>query len=311
MKNSSFAQGTAIESPSPIRVFIVDDDANMVNATEKIINDTPGAEMVFVGSHHANTSDLSKRVKDSDANVVIVDIVLERGASPDIIKEKNQPSEWNGIGAVRALRDELGERIKIIVWTYWRFRFQHKATAAGADAYYFKNLSNNELRTAIREACSGISTRTSSLPKIIGIELSPRSGAVRLKTDTAESAWVHLESSQLGFLYYLALERLERKPNEPGWLQRASRSGHGGRFKIQKYDVWIKVNEASGYDLLPRKAEVGEIVEVGVLARHRTTINRAVSDHFGAGVEPLIVGPRDGGSYALNPKVSAANVVIS
>jgi DNA-binding NarL/FixJ family response regulator len=307
MRNSSSGQARAIQS-HPIRVFVVDDDVSRVDAVERAINKTPRADMVFVGSHLANTADLPERVKDSGADVVIVDVVLEYGASPDIIRKK---TEWNGIEAVRALRNALAQRIKIIVWTQWKFRFEREALAAGADDYRFKNLSNDELRSAIRAVTCGAPTRSSSYPIISGIELVPKTQAVTLKSDTGESACIFLYPPQFGFLYYVVLERLQCKPTEPGWLLPLPHSGHGGRtFKIRKYDLWIEANEASGYDSIPRKAEVGEIVEVRVLSKHCTTINRAVSDHFGAGVDDLIIGQRHGGSYSLNPRITPGHILI-
>jgi DNA-binding NarL/FixJ family response regulator len=311
MTNSSSGQARAIPS-HPIRVFIVDDDVSRVDAVERTINKTPQGDMVFVGSHLANTEDLPERVKDSEADVVIVDVVLEYGASPDIIRKKNQPKEWNGIEAVRTLRNALAQRIKIIVWTHWKFRFEREAFAAGADDYRFKNLSNDELRSAIRAVTCGAPTRSSSYPRISVIELVPKTRAVTLKSDTGESACIFLNPPQSGFLYYVALERLQRKPTEPGWLLPVPHSGHGGGlFKIRKYDLWIEANEASGYDSIPQKAEVGEIVEVTVLSKHCAIINRAVSDHFGAGVNPLIIGPRQGGSYTLNPRITPGHILIS
>ena len=33
--------------------------------------------------------------------------------------------------------------------------------------------------------------------------------------------------------------------------------------------------------------------------------------HFGAGIDPLIIGPRHGGSYTLNPRVTGGDILIN
>jgi DNA-binding NarL/FixJ family response regulator len=307
MKNTSTARTPSVQ-PAPIRVFIVDDDERTVDAVSRVINNTP--DMLCVGSHYANTGDLPGLVRDTAADLVIVDVVLQYGESPDVIRKRSKPTEWNGIDAVITLRNEFAESIKIIVWTHWKYRFERDALAAGADSYCYKILSNDELRKIIRDVYSGRSTRC-LCPSLVGIELIPKTCTLKLKFETGEEASVQLRPQEMGFLYYRALERLEHKAGDPEWLRRLQHSRHGGgTFKIQKYDLWIKLNKACGSDPTQGASGAREIIAVGALSKHCTMINRVIKDHLGEGFESLIIGARREGSYTITRHITSPNIVI-
>lgn len=123
-----------------IRVMIVEDHPLLIQGLRRVLEGEPDMEVVAEASNGAEAVRRAQQVK---LDVILMDINL-----PEI----------NGLQATRAIKhDDNQDEVNVIVLTAYHDQEQlYHAIAAGASAYYAKDVQPNVLLPAIRTAARGM-----------------------------------------------------------------------------------------------------------------------------------------------------------
>lgn len=132
--------------PAPeIRVTLFEDNKDLREGLEAILNGSPG--FTCTGAY-ANCNNLLKRLKDSEPDVVLMDI---------------QMPGTSGIEAVAILRQEFAD-LPVLMQTVFEDEAKvFAAISAGANGYLLKNTVPVKLLEAIKEVAEGGSPMTASI----------------------------------------------------------------------------------------------------------------------------------------------------
>src|SRR6516162_1863297 len=175
----------------PIRVSIVEDDANTREGLAQLINRTTDLKCV---SQHATAEDAVERAPGFKPGVVLMDINL-----PGI----------NGVDAVWKLKTLLPQTQFIMLTVYKDSDAIFNALMAGANGYLLKQTRPKELLTALREVCAGGAPVSSQIARKIVEEFRQ----ARTPTGAAEGLSARelevLELLSQGYLYKEIAEKLQ------------------------------------------------------------------------------------------------------
>lgn len=128
-------------SPKRIRIFYLEDREKDREKMRELCRRTP--DLIYAGEASKDSADLVDSIKQSRAEVVIVDPDLNAFS----IVERETPT---GLHAIAKIRQQFGRVLKIMVLTGHR-HFDAEASGAGADIVLHKGISTDDLRQAIRD----------------------------------------------------------------------------------------------------------------------------------------------------------------
>ncbi len=225
---------------SKIKVFIVEDTEIGVEGMIRLIELNPEKDLEYVGSCSMNKPDLPVRIKNSGADVVVIDVVLGTGIHPE---EITRQQERNGIAAIKAIRQSLEQKIKILALTLWP-QFRDEALDAGADGFHLKAATNDEIRLAIRLISHGQSVPPLPgfwISKMTGLRLFLKSREFMVTGSHVNTNKISLEPAQFAFLHYLSEERVRSQTN---WVVKVSEKGAG--YRILEHELWSQICEQAG-----------------------------------------------------------------
>jgi DNA-binding NarL/FixJ family response regulator len=175
----------------PIRVSIVEDDANTREGLAQLIDRTTDLKCV---SQHATAEDAVERAPGFKPSVVLMDI--------------NLPGK-NGVDAVWKLKTLLPQTQFIMLTVYKDSDAIFNALMAGANGYLLKQTPPKELLTALREVCAGGASVSSQIARKIVEEFrqarTPAGAAEGLSARELEV----LELLSRGYLYKEIAEKLQ------------------------------------------------------------------------------------------------------
>jgi CheY-like chemotaxis protein len=285
----------------PFRVFIVDDSPAIVEGLGVLLAQTPEGDILYVGGHTQNSPDLPQRVRDAQANVVLLDLNLRDGTH---LKAAKRHSETSGFAVYRALQQSSGPPLKIIGYSMWS-DYRGEAQQYGFHGFVSKAASVAEIRQAIR---GDISTDPFHLGRITGLELFVAHREFVLH-GVRSTGPIGLEPSPFALLYYLTLERQQ---NAQDWALRegGKRIGQGDpQYHMTALAVWKNVNKACGGML---QGDQGEYLPAAKIAPWATKINAAVrSWHDQSRTISLIQVPRpEQACYTLAPSITSEGIRI-
>ena len=129
-----------------IKVYAIDDSDLIIRGIKNTIESAPERDFKFVGSDYRDAPDLVRRIKESEAEIVLVDILLGDVYRPEDIY--NYP-EKSGLEVIKKLRQKLGRHVKILAITQSPI-FRLQAINAGANDFILKGLTNVELCQGLR-----------------------------------------------------------------------------------------------------------------------------------------------------------------
>jgi DNA-binding NarL/FixJ family response regulator len=202
------------------KVFLVDDQPIVIEGLQDLISDQ--TDLCCVGVRTLITSDLADAVRDSSADVVLID--AEFGSW------FRRSYEASGITAIRNIRRKLGSQIGIVAYTSHE-RYAETCIDAGADRFLVKGeAGHNEsdiecLLNAIRN-CKDHGVLTSlEIGKGSEVLLHARQHGMEVRAQLQVQ-----NPSALSLLTYLAHERASGQEN---WLSR-----------IEKRDIYVFRNIA-------------------------------------------------------------------
>ena len=134
---------------SPVRVAIVEDDKELRDLLPRRVE---RAENMRVTASFASGDDFLERLKDLEADVVLMDI--------------NMPGR-NGIGTVREAKQQRPEVQYLMLTIFENPAFIFEALCAGATGYLLKSTTAEELLDAIRDIHKGGSPMNSTIARLV------------------------------------------------------------------------------------------------------------------------------------------------
>jgi CheY-like chemotaxis protein len=273
------------------RVFIVDDHEVMHDAIQKVVEKAPEKDLAFVGSYKYFDSNIPKIIKQSGANVVLIDI-MEGDTNPA------------GLRAFRMVRQHLGSEIGIIAYSVYT-SFEKICIDNGADILFPKGFPNDELRNAIR-SCKDHDCLTK-------LELFPEDKRICLhvkRSGLLKEIKTTLQWDMFALLYYLCEERLS---GEMDWITKDNRTGNytckentrvaeiRARFKNKKDDE-DKIKSWDNGDLSRLSSLVKQRIQSIPLSNQQQLI---IVPGVGRGGQDAYSN-----SYYLNPFIEKSQIII-
>jgi len=134
---------------SPVRVAIVEDDKEL---RDLLLRRVERAENMRVTASFASGDDFLERLKDLEADVVLMDI--------------NMPGR-NGIGTVREAKQQRPEVQYLMLTIFENPAYIFEALCAGATGYLLKSTTAEELLDAIRDIHKGGSPMNSTIARLV------------------------------------------------------------------------------------------------------------------------------------------------
>jgi len=131
----------------PIKVSIIEDDADLRSAVEQIIASAPD---LHCASSHPNAEHALKHLPECHPDVALVDIRLPG---------------MDGIELVRQLRICLPQLLAIMLTGYWNDDLIFQSLQAGAVGYLLKRATGTQILDAIREVHTGGSPMTPEIAR--------------------------------------------------------------------------------------------------------------------------------------------------
>jgi len=227
----------------PIHVFLVEDQEIAPIGLETMLDRTPEGDLKYVGYQDKNVPDLANHIKKSQADVVLVDLVLCEGG-PDTHVRQN-PMLW-GIAAIEAIRNSCHPELKIIAYSTWP-NYRNEALEAGADSF----LSKATPPDLIRQTIHYLMGRTPIAPedphnlgRITTLELFPKRKEFILRGNRSTTP-LRLDSAPFALLHYLALERQSKELN---WVERLEDTSNiqVAQYHMNKPELWRKIAGQNG-----------------------------------------------------------------
>jgi DNA-binding NarL/FixJ family response regulator len=188
-----------------IRVFNVDDQEGSRAALEKQLEINPDKDIDLAGSHNQNDPELPDLIVASHADVAIVDIVLGPYLQLD---ELDRDPRTSGFAAIRAIRNRLEQRIRILAYSVYPDA-RDRAMDAGADGFLLKSASSKELYDAIRRVFQGqqLEVQQFWMRRISGLDLDMESRQATVTGESGQRRLISVGGGAFNFLCYLARER--------------------------------------------------------------------------------------------------------
>ncbi len=272
-------------APRPIRVVIIDDHQPFIRGLTELLKEAAPNDIVVVDYFTQNSDDIGNRVLKRRADVVLVDIVLGSGASPEEVIRQSAHSGLEAIRNMHAYARRSGLAIKILAYSNWP-RFERRAYAAGAKAFI---APTDYFPKAIRDVYHGrrIHSRR-KIGEIIGLSLDPKSEVVIVEGILEKTPKIRLDRAEAAFVYLLALER---QRGESGWLKRT-----GSLYTTERVEVVKEICRRLKLANLQQAREAPgqwDMSEGNHFSRWCTRINGKVRPWLDT-EDVLIEGPRKG-----------------
>jgi DNA-binding NarL/FixJ family response regulator len=230
------------QATKPIQVFLLEDHEGAQEALTELLSRTPAGDLIVVGGHNRNSSDLPDRVNKTQAQVVLADLVLIPGI-PDTAARK-QVEAW-GISAIEALRRHCHSDLKIVAYSNWS-HLRNEALAAGADAFLSKAATAAEIRQMIRYVMGRVPAPPEdpdNFGRVTALELFPDQREFIVRGDRRTDP-LGLDVAPFAFLHYLALER---QRNAQYWVERVQCSQDSvSQYRMQEPELWKTVAQRHG-----------------------------------------------------------------
>jgi len=135
------------EKSRPVRVFLCDDQAIVIEGLRAILEDV--ADIEVVGAAH-NGHEALGGIPSARPDVVLMDLKMP---------------QMNGIQATRAIREQFPDVRVLVLTTYDDDEWVFDAVRSGAVGYLLKDAPQEDLLKAIRDAAAG---RSPVDPKVAG-----------------------------------------------------------------------------------------------------------------------------------------------
>ena len=293
----------------PVRIFLLEDHVGGQEALADLLSRTPEGDLIVVGGHNRNSSDLPKRVHEVQADLVLADLVLMPGV-PEAAARKCREA-W-GIHAIEALRRHSPPALKIVAYSNW-VHLRNEALAAGADNFLSKATTAADIRQMLRYVMGRIPAPPhdpDNLGRITGLALffDRREFIVRGNRSTDP---VLLDAAPFAFLHYLALERQQ---NAQYWVERV-RCPHNSvsQYRMQEAALWATVAQRHSVGANFQEAKI----DTANVAQWATKIHNALRrwhDNTKKLTLIRVPGPRKPHSertyYTLHPGITSEGIVI-
>ncbi len=288
-------------APAPagdIGIYIVDDKELARGGWNECFRGNPRTDrkLVCAGWSESNTADLPDLIRESGADLVLVDLVLAEGFGPHL-KELIEQPPTSGVHAISAIGRALGWSVKIVAYSNSP-QFAPDAMHAGADWFWKTGGTFEEVRQKIYDLIEKPPDRNC----IKGLQLFPKERPPHVVvTGTKKSTHKFaMEPLLFAFLHYLAEER---RQGRSGFVRST-----GIAYAPVDESLWLRmfkqVEAARGLD--PSGAFLAPPV-------WSTRISTQVGPFFDPEAPHLISPPRPRGgteSYTLHPRISKDQIVI-
>ena len=271
-------------APSKIGIFVVDDHEIVTDGVARIIENTPEQDMVLVGSDRAFSDNLPDLLRETCADVVLMDLAL--------VHEHDR----RGLGAIRTIRRALGSRLGIVAYTAFP-NLRTLALDCGADTWLTKGATNDRLRNALRtckdhDTLSRLELFLDSREAIVAVSRNGTQTRVR-KLPLARDAFA--------LLYYLAEERSR---NESDWLKKPVEEDEKGvPYEFKNTSMWSEICTRWH----TKAVERWDNMEI---SRYVTMMNKSVRDELQLPDEAKFVIVPGGGRKAGVPSMYCLNEFI-
>lgn len=254
--------------PEPIRVFLVEDHQSALETFPALLERTPEGDLTYVGGLTRNTPDLPQCVRESRAQVVLMDLVLSPSVLP--ADARKRPEIW-GVAAIEALRRHGEAALKIVAYSNWA-DLRQEALTAGADTFLLKTATADEVRLMLRHVMARTTQQpmdTTDLGRLVGLELFPTRREFLLRGDRCTDALL-LDAAPFALLHYLALERQQGAEH---WVERLDPSPEPvSCYRMTQPALWQAL--ATYYEVSPHLREA--ILDASALAQWTTKVNRTL-----------------------------------
>lgn len=272
-------------------VFLVDDHDMVEAGVRTIMSEAPERDLTFAGSAKVFGSDVHDLIRQSGADVVLIDIT-------DSFRDPV------GLSTIRATRRKFGSALGIIAYTVYP-EYRDAALACGADKFLQKGATNEIHRQAVRNCkAHDVFSKLELFLAEREIKVSATCSGI-LKREQR----INLSRDGFALLYYLAEECAH---GEIDWIAKDDRDEKSLPYEFRKAEFWSKVR-ARWIERGP--LEAGKRVEMDI-TRYSCMINREIRDSLQDESLQLIIVPGGGrkghnsynNSYYLNPFIERSQV---
>jgi DNA-binding NarL/FixJ family response regulator len=296
-------------SPDPIRVFVVEDHQGGMEALAALLERTPEGDLTYVGGLTRNTPELLQCVRQSRAQVVLLDLVLSPSVLPTVARQR---PEIAGVAAIEALRRHGDAALKIVAYSNWA-DLRLEALDAGADAFLLKTATADELRLMLRHVMERTALPpldTTDLGRLVGLELFPTRREFLLRGDRCTDA-LALDAAPFALLHYLALERQQGAEH---WVERRDASQEPvSRYSMTQPEIWQAL--ATYYEVSPLLRDA--TLDTSQLAQWTTKVNRTLRRWHTNHAQLTVIRPPGTRKargvrthYTLHPALTRQGIVI-
>ncbi len=290
-------------SPQKIRIFVVEDEPIYVDALRSLIDEAPEEDMECVGFCHENTPNLPERIEATNADVVIVDLVLGIACRPDFFLKSEK---INGIAAIQELRKQSRSELKIVGWDTHPTSVE-QAVHAGADAYLLKGSSCDEIRNTIRYVHRDLCVPLREglwIGEMTALEVFLATCEIVIIGKHDATPKLSLPRALIGLIYYLAKER---HADAEHWLSMTEGST---QYKAQEQNLWYAICQRMGISALFDNAKLASWI-----SKINSQVRPYIDKYGNRG--NLILCPdmkhharNKVSSYSLNERILSASVAI-
>ena len=302
-----------------IKVFAVEDQPLMLQSIEEVIGQGLADDMEYVGGADRNSSDLLEHIRELQADVVLVDLLLSNELVPGDVR-KNPRGELSGIGIIDVLHRQFGNSVKIIAFSHF-LGLRDLAIKYGAHGFISKGATGEKLRESIRDIAYGRLREyiPEFVGRITGLKLYDKDRAFSLVGDCNTSKKIPLDPRLWVFLYYLALERKQQgeiSAFAEFWVEKIDQKGEErdlSKYEMKNVELWTQLTEEFG--ILNRDA----VLYANVIAGWCTRIKKSFENcHKETESTPTLIsvpgsGLKSAGTssvYTLNPDITDRTIEI-
>ena len=293
----------------PIRVFVLEDQAAVLEGLQGLLDRTPERDLLCVGGALDNSPGLSTQVKDLQTDVVLADLILGSDTIPDR-KVRNSPV--SGLEAIQMLRRTGSPDLKIIAYSNWS-HLRNDSLSAGANTFLSKSATADALRHMLRHVMGRVPSPPNDpyyLGRLTKLDLFPADRTFILHGEQASTTRLSLERPSFALLHYLALERQQKAQY---WVERLpSPLPSLSYYCMQEAARWQEI--AASHETSIRTAQI----PTSEIARWATKINNELRGWFDNTAKlALIHVPGSGKTtkerrshYTLHPNISSEGITI-
>lgn len=206
---------------------------------------------------------------------------------------------YDGVAAIRAIREKLGWRIPIVAYSNFP-QAQRAALQAGANGFLPKSTPGDEFREQLRNAHVEGQVQ-GGIGKIVGLEIYPcaHNNQLIVVGEMGRTPRIGVDPYRFAFLYYLAEER---KQGREGFVVLCA-----GRYDLAQKELWARICAEVGTDRGPTTSyAIGDQILPGLC----NDINGPLIKRR---IEPIIQTPGPHGSrgpHKLSARILADQILV-